>query len=150
MNKREIRAEEKDIQNTIVQGKKDLLAGAETAGGKQEARTLAATASDIAAQGRREQMASAERIAANAITRATMSDARADDRARLSAAQTLMKESGDMLSGPTASLLSDKDKATFLADYNSAKALLQKMGGVVAAPLAEVPQNRPPLGSFKK
>jgi hypothetical protein len=85
-------------------------------------------------------MRSAENIAANANNRAIMADERADQRARLSAAQTMMKESAGMLSGSAASMLSDTERATYLSDYNAAKALLQKMGGTMAAAPAPAPK----------
>ena len=139
MNKREIRAEEKGIRDTLVQGKRDLLTGVEKATDKQTALSLAATASDVAAQGRTAQMQSAERIAANSITRATMADERADARSRVDSAKALLKSSADMLSGSAASMLSDTEKKTYLDDYNAAKALLQKMGGTMAAAPAPAP-----------
>jgi hypothetical protein len=139
MDKRERRSLEADIDKTVNQGKRAYLGAQRALLSKDEALTQTAVASDVAAQGRQAQMRSAENIAANANNRAIMMDARADERARLSAAQTLMKESGDMLSGSAAMNLSDKEKATYLADYNSAKALLQKMGGTMAAAPAPAP-----------
>jgi hypothetical protein len=150
MNKKEQRAASRDIRNVTTAGQQDALNARMKIYGEDKADARAATTSDIAVRQDNLKLQSAERIARNTITRAAMTDNRADERARLAAASTLLKESGDMLNGPMANLISVEERATYLKDYNAAKAVLNSLGGIPNTPPAAPPQNRPPLGSFTK
>lgn len=137
MNKKEQRAASKDIRETTLAGQAAEIDARMKLANQSRQEAIAATGSDINTANERAKLASSERIAANALTRAAMTDNRADTNARLSAASTLLKESGDMLNGPMSLQLSAEDRATYLKDYNAAKAVLNSLGGITGASAAD-------------
>ena len=137
MNKKEQRAASKDIRETTLAGQAAEIDARMKLANQSRQEAIAATGSDINTANERAKLASSERIAANAITRAAMTDNRADERARLSAAQTLLKESGDALTGTNAINLSPAELKTYRDDYNAAKAVLSKLGGITTSTAAE-------------
>ena len=137
MNKKEQRAASADIRNVTLAGQAAEIDARMKLANQSRQEAIAATGSDINTANERAKLASSERIAANALTRAAMTDNRADTNARLSAASTLLKESGDMLNGPMSLQLSAEDRKTYLADYNAAKAVLNSLGGITGASAAD-------------
>jgi hypothetical protein len=137
MNKKEQRAASKDIRETTLAGQAAEIDARMKLANQSRQEAIAATGSDINTANERAKLASSERIAANALTRAAMTDNRSDERARLAAASTLLKESGDMLNGPMSLQLSADDRKTYLADYNAAKAVLNSLGGITGASAAD-------------
>jgi hypothetical protein len=95
MDKRDRRSLEADIDKTVNQGKRAYLGAQRLLLNKDEALTQTAVASDVAAQGRREQMRSSERIAENTLTATASSPERQAYSAALQSTITKDKPKGD-------------------------------------------------------
>lgn len=118
MNKREVRAEEKGIRDTVVAGKRDLLAGAEKATNVQQADFRAAVASNItvseAAKTRATTLDAARIAAGPGMERNKMLAASQNDtaKARAEYGKLQAKVMGDLAKEPMYQLATPAEQAT--------------------------------------
>jgi hypothetical protein len=128
MDKRERRSLEADIDKTVTQGKRAYLGAQRLLLGKDEALTQTAVASDIAAQGRKDQMRSTERIAAAQAQRAVLADVRADERSRRTAAADLAKNAQVTIKDPMSTA---EEKTAAQQDLQAAMGVLRGLSDSV-------------------